>query len=50
MCDHVGPFEDGSLVCDRTATHDETAATGHTYTTTDGSSVDDRHHADGGHG
>lgn len=50
MCTHVGPFEDGSMVCDRPTPHDEDAEVGHTYTTSDGSCANDKHRTDGGHG
>ncbi len=40
----------GTADDDLTLYDDETATTGHTYATTDGSSLDDKHRADRGHG
>lgn len=42
-------LHDGDLVCTRTDDHDPDAIGGHTYMSSSGSHVNDRH-ADGGHG
>jgi len=44
LYDHNGP------TCDRTDEHDETAAGGHTYRSSAGSEVNDRHDVEHGHG